>query len=293
MVYNHHRCNSLNIMLTFLNKGLTIEFGFRLGDFTDMFSASFRKTDFIPPQQPVAADTPQKKVVIAVDGPAASGKGTLARRLAERLGYAYLDTGALYRAVGLATLETGGNPAQWSDVALAVDIIRRNLTPELLSNPALRTPEVSDAASKVAAIPEVREALLDYQRAFAANPPGNVGGAVLDGRDIGTVICPDADIKFFVTASVEERARRRFEELKATSPDKGATTNQAQVLADLKRRDARDQSRSIAPTLAAADAYVLDTTTLNIPETLDEAINIIRARFLAETNDNKPAVLGM
>jgi len=278
-------------MLTFLNKGLTIEFGFRLGDFTDMFSASFRKTDFIP--QPFDAQAPQKKTVIAVDGPAASGKGTLARRLAERLGYAYLDTGALYRAVGLATLETGGNPAQWSDVALAVDIIRRNLTPELLSNPALRTPEVSDAASKVAAIPEVREALLDYQRAFAANPPGNVGGAVLDGRDIGTVICPDADIKFFVTASVEERARRRFEELKATSPDKGATTNQAQVLADLKRRDARDQSRSIAPTLAAADAYVLDTTTLNIAETLDEAINIIRARFLAETNDNKPAVLGM
>jgi len=258
-----------------------------------MFSASFRKTDFIPPQQSAAADTPQKKVVIAVDGPAASGKGTLARRLAERLGYAYLDTGALYRAVGLATLETGGNPAQWSDVSMAVDIIRRNLTPELLSNPALRTPDVSDAASKVAAIPEVRQALLDYQHEFAANPPGNVGGAVLDGRDIGTVICPDADIKFFVTASVEERARRRFEELKTTSPDKGATTNMAQVLADLKRRDARDQSRSIAPTLAAADAYVLDTTTLNIPETLDEAINVIRARFLAETNDNKPAVLGV
>ena len=261
-----------------------------------MFNAPFRKTDFIPqkPQQNAATDdAQQKKIVIAVDGPAASGKGTLARRLAERLGYAYLDTGALYRAVGLAVLETGGNPANWADVSMAVDIIRRNLTPELLSNPALRSPEVSDAASKVAAIPEVRQALLDYQRAFAANPPGNVGGAVLDGRDIGTVICPTADIKFFVTASVEERARRRFEELKTTSPDKGATTNQAQVLADLTRRDARDQTRSIAPTLAAQDAYVLDTTTLNVAETLDEAINVIRARFLSETNDNKPAMPGM
>jgi cytidylate kinase len=264
-----------------------------------MFSAPFRKTDFIPQQTPQAEQlpegqsTPQKKIVIAVDGPAASGKGTLARRLAERLGYAYLDTGALYRAVGLATLETGGNPANWSEVSMAVDIIRRNLTPELLSNPALRSPEVSDAASKVAAIPEVRQALLDYQREFAANPPGNVGGAVLDGRDIGTVICPHADIKFFVTASVEERARRRFEELKITSPDKGATTNQAQVLADLKRRDERDQSRNIAPTMAAEDAYVVDTTSLNITETLDEAINVIRSRFLAETNDNKPAMPGL
>lgn len=260
-----------------------------------MFNAPFRKTDFIPqPQQQAATDdAQQKKIVIAVDGPAASGKGTLARRLAERLGYAYLDTGALYRAVGLATLETGGNPAVWGDVSMAVDIIRRNLTPELLSNPALRSPEVSDAASKVAAIPEVRQALLDYQREFAANPPGNVGGAVLDGRDIGTVICPTADIKFFVTASVEERARRRFEELKTTSPDKGATTNLSQVLADLKRRDERDQTRSIAPTLAAQDAYVLDTTTLNVAETLDEAINVIRSRFLSETNDNKPAVPGM
>lgn len=264
-----------------------------------MFSASFRKTDFIPQQtqqtqqSPEGQSTPQKKIVIAVDGPAASGKGTLARRLAERLGYAYLDTGALYRAVGLATLETGGNPAEWSDVSMAVDIIRRNLTPELLSNPALRSAEVSEAASKVAAIPEVRQALLDYQRSFAENTPANVGGAVLDGRDIGTVICPNADIKFFVTASIEERARRRYEELKTTSPDKGATTNQAQVLADLQRRDERDQSRNIAPALSAEDAYVLDTTSLNIAETLDEAINVIRSRFLSETNDNKTVAVGI
>jgi CMP/dCMP kinase len=261
-----------------------------LGDFLDMFSASFRKTDFMPQKHTPAAgiaEAPEKKIIIAVDGPAASGKGTLARRLAERLGYAYLDTGALYRAVGLAVIETGGNPSSWADVSMAVDIIRRNLTPELLANPALRSPEVSDAASKVAAIPEVREALLDYQREFAQNPPGTVGGVVLDGRDIGTVICPQADIKFFVTATVEERARRRYEELKETSADKGATTNLAQVLADVKRRDERDQTRSIAPTTTAVDAYVLDTTTLNPAATLDEAINVIRSRFLSETNDNR------
>lgn len=246
--------------------------------------ANFRKTDFIP--QPKAAADANKKIVIAVDGPAASGKGTLAKKLATRLGYAYLDTGALYRAVGMATLETGANPESWGEVQTAVQIITRNLTPELLSSPALRTPEVAEAASKVAAIPEVRQALLDYQREFAANPPGNVGGAVLDGRDIGTVICPDADVKFFVTASVEERSRRRFEELKATSPDKGAILSQSQVLADLKRRDERDQSRAAAPTKAATDAYVLDTTTLNAQQALDQAINVIRAKFLSETNDN-------
>lgn len=246
--------------------------------------AHFRKTDFIP-QPDVHADQ-NKKIIIAVDGPAASGKGTLARKLAERLGYAYLDTGALYRAVGMATLETGGSPDNPQDVQAALAIITRNLTPELLSSPALRTPEVTEAASKVAAIPAVRQALFDYQRNFAKNPPGNVGGAVLDGRDIGTVICPDADVKFFVTASVEERARRRFEELKTTSADKGAILSQSQVLADLKRRDARDQERASAPTKAAEDAYILDTTALSAPQALEQAITVIRAKFLSETNDN-------
>lgn len=249
--------------------------------------ANFRKTDFIPQGQ--ASVENGRKIVIAVDGPAASGKGTLARKLANRLGYAYLDTGSLYRAVGMATLETGGNPESWADVQSAVQIITRNLTPELLSSPMLRTPAVSEAASKVAAIPEVRQALLDYQREFAANPPGNVGGAVLDGRDIGTVICPNADVKFFVTASVEERARRRFEELKTTSPDQGAILSESQVLADLKRRDDRDQSRIAAPAKSAADAYVLDTTTLNAQQALDQAISVIRAKFLSETNDNAVA----
>ncbi|MBI1214951.1 MAG: (d)CMP kinase [Alphaproteobacteria bacterium] len=239
---------------------------------------SFRKTDFLPSSNTDAVPG-ARRIVIAVDGPAASGKGTLAKRLADRLGYAYLDTGALYRAVAMATLEIGGDPAQWTDVEPAINIIKRNLTPELLSNPLLRTPEVSEGASKVAALPQVRQALLEYQRAFAVNPPGYVGGAVLDGRDIGSVVCPDADIKFFITASVDERARRRFIELQQGFE----TTSFETVLEDIKRRDQRDQTRSIAPTLAADDAYILDTTGLTPAETLEEAIGVIRAQFLAET----------
>src|SRR5262249_1360830 len=136
---------------------------------------NFRKSDFLPAQEPGSAL--QKKLIITVDGPAASGKGTLPKKLADRLGYAYLDTGALYRPVAMATLEIGGDPSYIQDVAPALDIICRNLTPELLSNPALRTPEVSEAASKVAAHADVRQALLQYQRNFALNPPGLVGGA--------------------------------------------------------------------------------------------------------------------
>lgn len=243
-----------------------------------MSSMNFRKTDFIPEGQPSS----KGKIVIAVDGPAASGKGTLAKKLADRLGYAYLDTGALYRAVALATLETGGDPSSFDDVEPALAIVKRNLTPELLSNPALRSPEVSEASSKVAALPEVRIDLLDYQREFAKNPPAGKGGVVLDGRDIGTVVCPQADIKFFVTASVEERAKRRFGELQASRPD----VTYDKVLEDLKERDARDSTRKVAPTLAADDAYVLDTTTLNPQQTVEEAIAVIRARFLDETNDD-------
>lgn len=244
-----------------------------------MAIVNFRKSDFVPSQEPSAIE---KKVVIAVDGPAASGKGTFAKKMAERLGYAYLDTGALYRAVAMATLEIGADPSKFSDVEPALSIIKRNLTPELLASPALRTPEVAAAASKVAAIPEVRAALLDYQREFCKNPPGNVGGAVVDGRDIGTVVCPEADIKFFITASVEERARRRFLELQGTY---NAVTYDA-VLADLKARDLRDETRAVAPMKAADDAYILDTTRLNAAQTLEEGIGVIRAKFLSETNDN-------
>ncbi len=238
---------------------------------------NFRKTDFIPNDQ--KAD--KAKIVIAVDGPAASGKGTLAKKLAERLGYAYLDTGSLYRAVALATIETGGDPTNFDDVEPALAIVKRNLTPELLANPALRTPEVSEASSKVAALPEVRLEILEFQREFTRNPPDGKGGAVLDGRDIGTVVCPDAQIKFFVTADVKERAKRRFDELKPAHPD----LSLEKVLEDLKERDHRDQSRKISPTIAADDAYVIDTTTLNAQQTVEEAIGVIRSRFLEETNE--------
>lgn len=221
-----------------------------------------------------------RKVVIAIDGPAASGKGTLARMMAERLGYAYLDTGALYRAVALATLAMNGNPEKFEDVESAVEIVLRHLTPELLTNPALRTHAVSEAASMVAALPDVRIHLLDIQREFAKNPPGNVGGAVLDGRDIGTVICPDADLKIFVTASAEERARRRFEELKMK---RTGLTLEA-VLEDIKQRDQRDRSRRVAPLIPASDAHVIDTTSLTPDGMLEEAVEALRARFLEETD---------
>ncbi len=221
--------------------------------------------------------TSHKKIVIAIDGPSASGKGSLARRLAERLGYAYLETGALYRAVGLAALEMDVDLESEAEVEPALNCIWRNLTPELLSNPELRTERVAQAASKVAALPLVRQKLLDYQRQFASNPPGNVGGAILDGRDIGTVVCPDADVKLFVTASVEERARRRYQEVKHTA------TTIDDVLSDMKERDLRDRSRLTAPTRAASDAYVIDTTAVGIDEVLEESVAVVRSKFLAET----------
>lgn len=218
-----------------------------------------------------------KKIVIAIDGPSASGKGTLARKMAERLGYAYLETGALYRAVGLAALEMAADLDSESEIEPALNCIWRNLTPELLANPELRTERVAQAASKVAAMPSVRQKLLDYQRQFASNPPGNVGGAVLDGRDIGTAICPDADVKLFVTASIEERARRRYQEVKHTA------TTLDDVLSDMKERDLRDRSRLTAPTRAAADAYIIDTTTITPDEVLEESIAVVRSKFLAES----------
>ncbi len=233
-----------------------------------------------------------KRLVIAVDGPAAAGKGTLAINLAKRLGLGYLDTGALYRAVALAVIETGGDASNINDVRPALAIIKRNLTPELLSNPAIRTPQVAEAASKVSALPEVRAALLDFQRDFTQNPQwafsvdgtlttalDQIGGAVLDGRDIGTVVCPQADMKFYITASPEVRAQRRWKELSARNPD----LTYEDVLADQLSRDQRDSTRATAPLRAADDAYVIDTTALNAEEALDEAVAIIRARFLAST----------
>ena len=204
-------------------------------------------------------------MIIAIDGPAASGKGTLARRIADHLGLAVLDTGLLYRAVARDTARMGFRlDDTWAAVAAA-----RGLDPATLDDPALRGAAAGEAASVVARIPEVRAALLAYQRAFAAKKPG----AVLDGRDIGTVICPDASVKLYVTATAEIRARRRFLELQA----QGSARTEEQVLIDIKTRDARDMGRTVAPLRQAADAHLLDTTHLDIEAAVARALEIVRA----------------
>jgi CMP/dCMP kinase len=206
--------------------------------------------------------------VIAIDGPAASGKGTLARRIAQALGFAHLDTGSLYRVVGLGALRRNEDP---SDPDVALHAVQ-SLDLSLLEDPALRSDETGAAASKVAVIQAVRDALLDFQRNFAAHPPGGQG-AVLDGRDIGTVICPDATVKLFVTATPEIRARRRYAELHA----QGSPRTEEAVLADIRARDARDTGRAVAPLQQAADAYLLDTSHLDIETAVARALEVVRA----------------
>ncbi len=201
--------------------------------------------------------------VIAVDGPAASGKGTLARRLADHFGIGYLDTGSLYRAVGMRVLYADQNPR---DVAAAIAAAHA-IQPHDLANPKLRGERIGQAASVVSAIPEVREALLEYQRNFAARD----GGAVLDGRDIGTVICPDADVKIFITASLETRAKRRHKQL----TEYGITVDYQSVVDDLAERDARDSARAVAPLKPATDAIILDTSSLSANEVFAKALELI------------------
>lgn len=196
---------------------------------------------------------------VAIDGPAAAGKGTISKAVAAHFGFAHLDTGLLYRAVGRRTLD-GVEPL----------VAATTLTAEDLDASDLRSPQVAQAASKVAAIGDVRTALVDFQRAFARR----AGGAVLDGRDIGTVICPDANAKLYVTASAEVRAQRRFAELAA----KGQADDLATVLADVKERDARDANRTDAPMKAAEDATILDTSDLSIEDAIAQAIAVIEAR---------------
>ena len=205
-------------------------------------------------------------IIIAIDGPAASGKGTLAKRVAAALGFAFLDTGSLYRAVGVAVLHAGKDPADAGFAAQAA----RALHPEdgILSDPDLRSDDAADAASKVAVVPEVRAALLDFQRSFAHAPPGGVAGAVLDGRDIGTIVCPDATVKLFVTASVEVRAERRLKELR----ERGIPAIWSDVLEDMTARDARDSQRAVAPLKPAGDAFVLDTSALTADQAFDAAL---------------------
>ncbi len=207
-------------------------------------------------------------IVIAIDGPAASGKGTLARRLAAHLGFAYLDTGTLYRAVGKAVLDAGGNP---TDVATATNAAQ-NLDTKILGDPVLRQDQYGTAASIVSQFPSVREALFDFQRNFAAHPPAGTKGVIMDGRDIGTVICPDADIKFFVTASVEKRAERRLLELQ----QKGLNPAYKDVLSDMKARDSRDSDRDIAPLKPTPTSHILDTSEMGADAAFNHALKVIK-----------------
>lgn len=212
-----------------------------------------------------------RPIVIALDGPAASGKGTLAEAIARHYGFAYLDTGTLYRGVAYLILRAGEDPADEA----AAEAAARAFSLAAIEGADIRSREVGAAASVVAAQPGVRKALLDFQRDFARRPPGGAAGAVLDGRDIGTVVCPEATVKFFVVASPEIRARRRFMELAAAKP--GLT--EATVLADLKERDARDAARADAPMAMAADAELLDTTHLTIEAAFAVARRVIDGVF--------------
>jgi CMP/dCMP kinase len=204
-------------------------------------------------------------MIIAIDGPAASGKGTLGKRLAAHYGLRHLDSGLLYRAVAKAVLDAGRRP---DDAASAI-AAARNLDPTRFDEAALRSHAIGEAASLVSAIAEVRAALVVFQRAFAAAPPG----AVLDGRDIGTVIAPDAEVKIFVIASPEVRAKRRALELRG----RGEMVNEAEILADILRRDERDTTRAASPLKRAPDAHLLDTTHLDIDAAVRAAIDIVEA----------------
>ena len=204
--------------------------------------------------------------IVAIDGPAAAGKGTVSKAVAAHFGFAHLDTGLLYRVVGRVALEkVGPSLDEAAVIALSTEVSEADL-----ERGDLRTAAVAQAASKVAVIPEVRSALVDFQRKFAARP----GGAVLDGRDIGTVICPQADVKLFVTASAEVRAQRRYQEL----ADRGENTDFDTVLEDVKARDARDSERAVAPLSAAADAITIDTSDMSIKDAIAAAIAAVDSK---------------
>lgn len=216
-------------------------------------------------------------MIIAIDGPAAAGKGTLARRLAAHYGLAYLDTGKLYRAVAFMVLGAGKDPAD----PQAAEAAARALRAEALDDPALREERVGAAASVVAAHPGVRAALLDFQRRFARNPPGAARGAVLDGRDIGTVIAPEPDVvKLFVHADLETRAMRRLRELQ----ERGGNAIYSNVLQDMKERDARDAGRGIAALKKAPDALDLDTSNLDADQAFAKAVSFVESR----SRDGRP-----
>jgi len=206
-------------------------------------------------------------MIIAIDGPAAAGKGTLARRLADHFGLALLDTGLLYRAVGMNVVRTGGDPENSEKATKIAEILK----PQDLEAGDLRSDTAADAASKVSAVPGVRAALLEFQRSFARNPPGDAKGAILDGRDIGTTVCPDADVKLFITADVEIRAKRRFKELQ----ERTSGAIYARVLTDMKERDARDQGRNASPLVPATDALLMDTSLFDADQVFAQVLEHI------------------
>ena len=216
-------------------------------------------------------ETPAIPPVIAIDGTAASGKGTLARKLAEALNLPHLDTGKLYRYVGLSILRAGGDPGDREAAEAAVMVIVQALDPKNLADPELMSDQAGQAASKVATMTKVRKSLMSYQKRFAAQ----AGGAILDGRDIGTVICPKAPLKLFVDATPEIRAERRHKELQ----NRGITANYDAVLADMRERDARDRERATAPMKAADDAVIVDTTNMNAQEAFDFVRKLARERL--------------
>lgn len=209
-------------------------------------------------------------MIIAIDGPAAAGKGTLARRIAQELGFAYLDTGLLYRAVGLGVARGSGDPENKDDAAMAA----QRVTPACLRDPSLRSDEAGQLASKVAVVPAVRAALLEFQRDFARRPPDGALGAVLDGRDIGTIVCPHAECKIFVTGSLEVRAARRAKELREAGQD----VIDDRVLQEMRERDERDTRRSAAPLVPAKDAFVLDTSDMDAEAAFQAALAYVRSR---------------
>lgn len=217
--------------------------------------------------------------VIAIDGPAAAGKGTLARRLADQFGLAHLDTGLLYRAVGWSLVAAAIDPENESAATEAAN----RLAPSALQNDALRGDEAAVAASKVAAMPAVRDALLAFQRNFANSPPNEAIGAVLDGRDVGTVICPEAPVKLFITANPEARAKRRVRELR----ERGLEAIHSAVMAEMRERDERDSTRGSAPLRAADDAIIIDTSSLDPDAVVLAAIGVVEEKLAAWEADNR------